>query len=136
MGCNCNQQAQAAIISGETVLLSYLGSNTGAITFDGYLGRTYKAKRGDTLTVAAEDAPKFLRTSQFVLTPQEQAVVEGEASPKADEPAKAPAPPVEIDATEGAVLLAKQNNIDLVTLKGTGANGRITVGDVKAAING
>jgi pyruvate/2-oxoglutarate dehydrogenase complex dihydrolipoamide acyltransferase (E2) component len=37
------------------------------------------------------------------------------------------------NATEAAVQLAKESGVDLATLKGTGADGRITVGDVRTA---
>lgn len=42
--------------------------------------------------------------------------------------------PVEVDATDGAKQLAKENNIDLATVTGTGADGRITKADVEKAI--
>jgi pyruvate/2-oxoglutarate dehydrogenase complex dihydrolipoamide acyltransferase (E2) component len=38
------------------------------------------------------------------------------------------------EATEKAAELAKENSIDLGSVKGTGSEGRITVDDVKAAI--
>lgn len=51
-----------------------------------------------------------------------------------------PAPPVvesaPIDATDAARALAESNGIDLATIEGTGANGRITVGDVRALVDG
>lgn len=37
------------------------------------------------------------------------------------------------DATDGAVTFAKENNIDLATITGTGANGRIVKSDVENA---
>ena len=44
--------------------------------------------------------------------------------------------PVAVDATDAAEALAEENDIDLSTITGTGANGRITVGDVKALLDG
>jgi pyruvate/2-oxoglutarate dehydrogenase complex dihydrolipoamide acyltransferase (E2) component len=45
-------------------------------------------------------------------------------------------PPVAVDATDAAAELANEHGIDLATVKGTGSNGRITVGDVRALVNG
>ena len=39
-------------------------------------------------------------------------------------------------ATAAAVSLADELGVDLSTVEGTGADGRITVGDVRAAANG
>lgn len=41
----------------------------------------------------------------------------------------------EDDATESAVELAEANGLDLSTVEGSGAGGRITKGDVEAALN-
>lgn len=38
-----------------------------------------------------------------------------------------------VDATEAAVTAAAEMGVDLSAVKGSGAEGRITVGDVKAA---
>lgn len=40
-----------------------------------------------------------------------------------------------VNASDAAVTLAKDNNIDLATLTGTGAGGKIIVSDVQAAID-
>lgn len=40
----------------------------------------------------------------------------------------------EVDATDAARALAKEHSLDLSTIAGTGANGRITVDDVRAAL--
>ena len=40
----------------------------------------------------------------------------------------------EPDPTEGAEELAKEENIDLATIEGTGADGRVTKADVQAAV--
>ncbi|MCP4424273.1 MAG: hypothetical protein GY803_07280 [Chloroflexi bacterium] len=40
----------------------------------------------------------------------------------------------EIDATDSAVKLADEHGIDLATIKGTGADGRITKRDVETAV--
>lgn len=49
-----------------------------------------------------------------------------------------PVPPVpvavESNATDAAIKLAKRSNIDLASVKGTGAGGRIIVSDVQAKI--
>lgn len=44
--------------------------------------------------------------------------------------------PEEIDATSGATRLALENDVDLVKVVGSGADGRILVGDVKAFLDG
>lgn len=41
----------------------------------------------------------------------------------------------DVDATDAATKLAKENNIDIASIKGTGADGRVTVGDVRDAID-
>ncbi len=43
-------------------------------------------------------------------------------------------PQSEVDATDGAIKLAEAEGIDLAEVEGSGANGRITVPDVKALI--
>lgn len=40
----------------------------------------------------------------------------------------------DIDATEAAVALAEENGVDLGAITGTGKDGRITVGDVRAVL--
>jgi 2-oxoglutarate dehydrogenase E2 component (dihydrolipoamide succinyltransferase) len=40
----------------------------------------------------------------------------------------------EIDATDAARALAAENGIDLASVRGSGADGRITVGDVRAVL--
>lgn len=47
-----------------------------------------------------------------------------------------PAPVVDIDATDAAAELAKEHGIDLATVEGTGASGRILKSDVEALVNG
>lgn len=41
-----------------------------------------------------------------------------------------------VDATAGALKLAKKHDVDLATVEGSGANGRITADDVKKALKG
>lgn len=55
---------------------------------------------------------------------------EPQPEPEPEQPQK------EISATQSAKILAEQNGIDLSTVTGSGANGKITVGDVQALING
>jgi len=43
-------------------------------------------------------------------------------------------PKVEPDATDAAKALAEENAIDLTAVIGTGKDGRITIGDVRALI--
>lgn len=43
--------------------------------------------------------------------------------------------PKEPNATSAAIRIAEAEGIDLATLQGTGADGRITVDDVRAAID-
>ncbi|MBK5099247.1 MAG: E3 binding domain-containing protein [Gemmatimonadetes bacterium] len=54
-----------------------------------------------------------------------------EAEPAVVEPAEVPA---EVDATDTARSLAKENGIDLTTIEGTGKEGRILKSDVAKAI--
>jgi len=42
----------------------------------------------------------------------------------------------EVNATDSALAFASENDIDLKDVAGTGAGGRITLGDVKALVNG
>jgi pyruvate/2-oxoglutarate dehydrogenase complex dihydrolipoamide acyltransferase (E2) component len=50
--------------------------------------------------------------------------------PEVQNKAAAPEP----DATDAARKLAEEHGLDLAALKGSGANGRITVPDVQAAV--
>lgn len=53
-----------------------------------------------------------------------------------DQPAdSADATPAEVDATDAAQKLADDNDIDISTLTGSGAEGRVLVSDVQAAID-
>ena len=44
--------------------------------------------------------------------------------------------PKEIEATPGATKLALENDVDLAQVSGSGADGRILIGDVKAYLDG
>lgn len=46
----------------------------------------------------------------------------------------APAPGIEIDATNAAVVLAVEGNVDLANVEGTGRGGRITKADVERVV--
>lgn len=43
--------------------------------------------------------------------------------------------PAEIDATDAARELAEENGIDLADVAGTGADGRIVIGDIRALLD-
>ncbi len=47
-----------------------------------------------------------------------------------------PAPPSRVEAVPAARLLARESGLDLATVTGTGPNGRITLEDVKTALEG
>jgi pyruvate dehydrogenase E2 component (dihydrolipoamide acetyltransferase) len=47
-----------------------------------------------------------------------------------------PAPPVRVEAMPAARTLAKESGLDLATVAGSGPNGRITLDDVKKALEG
>lgn len=66
---------------------------------------------------------RFLEAKALRGAPENKALVPGGEN-KADE----------IDATDAAQKLADEHNLDLATITGTGANGRITVDDVKAVL--
>jgi pyruvate/2-oxoglutarate dehydrogenase complex dihydrolipoamide acyltransferase (E2) component len=122
----------------QFVSMTYLGSNTGVIRFDGYLKRAYRASRGSVLSVHPDDVARLQATGKFLITPkQNTAVAEPQPVAKVAEPVTITATVAPIstaDATEGAIELAQANGIDLSTIKGTGAGGRIVLRDVKAAI--
>ena len=40
----------------------------------------------------------------------------------------------DVDATPGATVLAKEHGLDLTTINGTGANGRVLKKDIEAAL--
>jgi cytoskeletal protein CcmA (bactofilin family) len=66
--------------------------------------------------------------------------VKSSSSPKPQEPAAIPAafpekePSTEINATKAAIELAEGEGIDLTKVEGTGAEGRITLNDVRKAV--
>jgi pyruvate/2-oxoglutarate dehydrogenase complex dihydrolipoamide acyltransferase (E2) component len=75
-------------------------------------------KPGKRKDVSERDARILVATKKFRRVEQ-------------DEAPEAPAGP---DATEAAVTLAGEHGLDLAQIKGTGAGGRITVGDVRSAV--
>lgn len=80
---------------------------------------------------------------RYGLTQKGGAVVLADVAPEREpepepEPPAAPAEPApddEIDATEAAMQLADDEDIDLAEIEGTGKDGRVTKGDVESAID-
>jgi pyruvate/2-oxoglutarate dehydrogenase complex dihydrolipoamide acyltransferase (E2) component len=139
--CGKKEGVVNATPSTDFVSMTYLGSNTGTIRFDGFLKRSYRVVRGSVVQVHPDDVARLNASGKFIITPKQNTAVSTPppvakvAAPVA--PAVAVAEPVttgEIDATEGAVELATLHGIDLTTIKGTGAGGRIVLRDVKAVI--
>lgn len=59
---------------------------------------------------------------------EEEVVEEASEAPEPEEAEEL------IDATDGALALADEYGVDLATITGTGANGRITKADVEAVL--
>ncbi|MCA9979360.1 MAG: E3 binding domain-containing protein [Anaerolineales bacterium] len=114
--------------SDQFISLSYLGSNTAPILFEGYLKRRYRVRSGSVIKVHPDDVSRLKNTGRF----REVSLVVNEVEP---EPEPTIAEPVAIDATDTAVSLAAEHGIDLSTVQGTGAGGRIVTRDVKALID-
>ena len=121
----------------DWVSMRYLGTNSGVITFEGYLKRRYRVARGSIFTAHPDDVKKLMDTGKFRLNViQAPAALQVQATPEpvAKVEAKATAPEG-IDATDTAVSLAAEHGIDLATVTGTGAGGKIVLRDVKALID-
>jgi pyruvate/2-oxoglutarate dehydrogenase complex dihydrolipoamide acyltransferase (E2) component len=85
------------------------------------------------LQSAIGDKLNSRRTAPSVETVQVEAAPDPDAVKAKDgapEPTKAP----EIDATDAAADLAKKEGINLSDVKGSGEDGRITIGDVRDAV--
>ena len=129
-----NQQIE----TDQWVEMNYNGRNGSPITFKGYLNRQYRVhvtapgevkqtgavvRRAGTVLVHPEDVVKLQRlqdrgTPLFTLL----------APPESEE---VPEEEIVIDATESALALAGEEGVDLAQVSGSGANGRITKGDVQ-----
>lgn len=111
------------------VKMAYLGTNGGQITFNGYLKRYYRVRKGDTPDVHPGDVEKLEKTNLF-----KKVEVKPAAIPAPTQPAAIPAPTYDI--APQAEALAQANGVDLSKVTGTGANGRILKRDIEAVING
>lgn len=69
-----------------------------------------------------------------VVTANEEAAAAATDDTAGTDDTASEAPVAEVQATGAAEKLAAESGIDLATIEGTGAEGRITVGDVKAAV--
>lgn len=85
---------------------------------------------------------KFLdakRNRAAISDKMDRAPVSDKSNPSSSEKAPAgsghPAKDREPNATQAAIRLANDSGIDLANIQGTGIEGRITVGDVQAAID-
>lgn len=117
------------------VSMTYLGSNSGTIRYEGFLKRAYRVRRGSVIDVHPDDVKRLEGNGKFIVTPKPSAAVASSAPAPTPEPLAAEVVNIgDIDATDGAVDLAVEHGIDLTTIKGTGANGRIVLRDVKAVI--
>ena len=116
----------------DFVSMTYLGSNSGVIRFEGYLKRSYRVNRGTVIDVHPDDVKKLEATGKFIHTPVQNTAVVSEPEP---EPLAKSVELDDIDATDGATELATEHGIDLSTVQGSGANGRIVLRDIKALIS-
>jgi len=129
--CGKNVGVVNATPTEDYVSLTYLQGHTNMVRFEGYLKRAYRVNRGAVIDVHPDDVDKLMRSGFFALTPTANTAVVVEES----EPIQEPQPTANIDATDGAIELAEANGIDLSTVEGTGANGRIVLRDVKPLVN-
>ncbi len=127
----------------DWVKMTYSGSHDGPVQYKGYLNRKYLVKRGDEPLVHPGDVARLekivVRGKVMFARKQVKAVV---ATAPAPTPAKPPTPPTQTSEgevgkpmwTDKAFDLAKEANISLATITGTGKDGLITVADVRGAI--
>ena len=86
------------------------------------------------VTIAVEgEAPQATATAAAA-APSSGAVAAGHATASAT--TTTAAPPARAEAVPAARMLAKERGLDLATVTGTGPNGRITLDDVKKALEG
>lgn len=147
MGCGCGSE-ETAMPEDKTqwVEMTYSGTHDGPVQYKGYLNRRYLVKRGDKPQVHPDDVPRLekviVKGKQMFARKQVKAAVAA-----APEPTKPPTPPAQTSEgkagqptatkpmwTDKAFDLAKEANISLATITGTGKDGLITVADVRGAM--
>lgn len=123
----------------DMIRMEYIGQNTGAIAFSRVGGqlltRVYRGGNNPGnkyVNAASEDVALLESTGKWKMVnkPPVTAVVPVPPTEVEDIPAPAP----EIFATDGAIREAGEAGIDLVTVEGTGKDGKVTVSDVRSAI--
>lgn len=135
----------------DWVKMTYNGSHDGPVQYKGYLNRKYLVKRGDEPLVHPGDVARLekivVRGKVMFARKQVKAVVAAASTPTPPTPAKPLTPPAQTSEgetgqptatkptwTDKAFDLAKEANISLATITGTGKDGLITVADVRQAI--
>lgn len=132
----------------EWVEMAYHGTNGGPVSYRGYLRRSYRVKKGETVQVHPDDVKKLTRivqkgrvlfsllleaeTPDIVTIRRDDGINDEEASNAAAALAQRRQ---EINATDSAIREAAEAGLDLATVTGTGSGGRVTVADVRNAIN-
>ncbi len=123
----------------QWVEMTYNGTHDGPVQYKGYLNRRYLVKRGDKSLVHPNDVPRLekviVKGKQMFARKQVAAPVAAASAPSSSgvdgQTDDAPSNPA---WTSKAFDLAKEANISLATIIGTGKGGVITVADVRGAI--
>jgi glycosyltransferase involved in cell wall biosynthesis len=124
----------------DNVLIEFIGERRGAFSVNSRVvrGRKYTFDYGSIIPVHPQDAEWLLKLPDYraaevmrpapTMGPPRPPEVPRFIEPTREEKIK------EADATPAAAELARQSGIDLLDVQGTGKNGRITVGDVRKAM--
>lgn len=126
----CVTRDRSAIVEETDTRAAWLLVGVGAVIGPGDVER-YGVELDEHGRVVYDGCPPLPRVAAPpVLEPED----EPELAADEVEEDEAPADPPAVDATPSAVALAKEEGVDLSALSGSGKGGRITKGDVQAAI--
>src|SRR5690606_13335098 len=130
----------------DAVRMEYIGANTGAISFQRVGGkkltRVYRGGRANTARFAdvhPDDVQLLESTGKWKVVPRPGVVATN--GPDHGAPGLPPAlevepePAGEVDATGAARELAAEHGLDLSTVTGTGAGGRVLKSDVEKVLS-